>query len=105
MEEDEDEFDGENQEDGDTTESGEPSIGGSSDLPCSIDGLPLVVDQIKLMGFKNECSSVSNINTGSSTSISMWNLHYKGNLGFVLLKRLFLLCFLFGVSIKRGSTV
>ncbi len=71
MEEDEDEFDGENQEDGDTTESGEPSIGGSSDLPCSIDGLPLVVDQIKLMGFKNECSSVSNINTGSSTSISI----------------------------------
>lgn len=28
-------------------------------MPCSVDTLPLVVDQIKLMGFNEDCTSVS----------------------------------------------
>ena len=61
MEEEEEE---EDEEDGGDIDSDDestelPSLSASSSMPCNIDDLPLVAEQIKLMGFKNECSSVS----------------------------------------------
>lgn len=61
MEEDEEEVDESDPEediefaDGDSEPCGH---GGEYSMPCSIDTLPLVADRMKLMGFKNECSSV-----------------------------------------------
>ena len=48
----------EEQQEGEGVESG-GGAGGDYSMPCSVDSLPLVVDQIKLMGYKDECTTVS----------------------------------------------